>query len=294
MRRIAPPSARDLDLSELGLVDPVGDLDVTGDADPELFRPALLAPPPLLVAQLVVAGRAEHEVQRPLVVPRVVCGVRHRRVGERVLRDEVPPPHLGWIHRELGRERVDRTLDRLRRLWPARSPEGRDRSRVRRHRATLEFDPRDRVDAARHQRCQVRQERSERTDTHRQSCKRLEPVGEHLAVASPTDREVEALRTTVHERDHALAARLRPAHRAAELARQPGDQQLLDAGHLRAEAATDVAGDHAHLRRLEPEDPGEQIPVLVGRLRREPGGEPAIRASSAAHERGSSGHGAIR
>ena len=129
---------------------------------PSCFASPLLAAAPLLGAQLVVAGRAERQVERALVVAGVVVRMGHGRVRERVLRDEVPPPDLGRIHADLGREQVDRTLDRLRRLGPAGAAEGRDRRRVRHHRAALELDPRDRVDAARHQRRQVRQERAER------------------------------------------------------------------------------------------------------------------------------------
>ena len=47
---------RDLDRAELGLVDPVGDLDIGADADPELEHVTALAALGLLAAQLLVAG----------------------------------------------------------------------------------------------------------------------------------------------------------------------------------------------------------------------------------------------
>ena len=136
---------------------------------------------------------------------------------------------------------------------------------------------RDVVDAARHQRGQVRQERAE-PRVRAAVLQRLEPVREHLAVLRPADGEVELLRAAVRQRDHALAARLRPAHRPAELPRQPDEQDLLGVDHLRAEAAADVGGDHADVRRIEPEHPGEHHPVLMRRLRRQPGGDAAVGA----------------
>ena len=69
---------RDLDGPELGLDEPVRDLDVHADADPERARVALVAPPPLLVAQRLVVRRLEREVERPLVVAAVVVA-RPRR-----------------------------------------------------------------------------------------------------------------------------------------------------------------------------------------------------------------------
>ena len=168
--------------------------------------------------------------------------------------------------------------------WHARSPgspracpppEGGGRRRVRHHRAALELDARDRVDAARHQRRQVRQVRTERR-VRAGVLQRLEPVGEHLAVLRPADGEVEALRASVWERDHALAARLGPAHRPAELACKPDDQQLLHVERLRAEPPADVWSDDPDLFRLEAERLGDPHPVLVRRLRRQPGGEAPV------------------
>src|SRR5439155_14743355 len=69
---------------------------------------------------------------------------------------------------------------------------------------------------------------------------------------------------------------LRPAHGATGLARDPGDEQVLDREPLRPEAAAHVRPDDAHVGWLEPEDPGQPGPVLVGRLRREPARQLAV------------------
>ena len=79
-----------------------------------------LAAPLLLCAQLLVAGRAQREVERALVVAGVVRHAAGRLVREGVLGDEVLPPHLGGIHADLGGEQVHRAFDRLRRLGTAR------------------------------------------------------------------------------------------------------------------------------------------------------------------------------
>ena len=70
VRTIAPPSAVISTSPNSLLAERVRDLDVRAEPDPELRRAALVAPPPLLRAQLVVAGGAEREVERTLVVAR--------------------------------------------------------------------------------------------------------------------------------------------------------------------------------------------------------------------------------
>src|SRR4029077_7915491 len=80
---------RDLDLTELGLGDSIRDLDVARDAYSELPGRGLLAALPLLVAQLRVADRPQRQLERALIVARVVARVGRGRVRERLLRDEV-------------------------------------------------------------------------------------------------------------------------------------------------------------------------------------------------------------
>ena len=78
------------------------------------------------------------------------------------------------------------------------------------------------------------------------------------------------------DREHALAPRLRPAHGPAGLAGEPADEDVLGRERLGAEAAADVARDHPHLGRLEPERAREPVAVRVRRLGREPDVEAAV------------------
>ena len=102
---------------------------------------------------------------------------------------------------------------------------------------------------------------------------RLRPVPSRL----PPILNVDPLRAAVVHRDQVLAARLGPAHRPAGLARQPGDEHVLDVQPLAAEAAADVGGDDA---RSGPgssaEDRRQAVAVLVRGLRREPHRQPAV------------------
>ena len=106
----------------------------------------------------------------------------------------------------------------------------------------------------------------------------VEPVRLDRAVAPAADREVHRLGAGVAHREHALAPRLRPAHRPARVTCEPGDEDVLGRQRLGAEAAADVAGDHAHLGRLQPERLRDPVAVGVRRLRREPDLESTVLA----------------
>ena len=197
----------------------------------------------------------------------------------RELADVVDAPYLCGIHPELGGEPVDRALDHLDRLRPSRAAERRDLRRVRHDRRAFRLDPWDVVHAARHQRGQVREECAEGRIGAAVG-EDVELVGENLAVLRPADREAEPHRPAVRQCQHALAARLRPAHRPVELARQPAHEDLLRQaarGHdLRSESTADVRRDDAHLVRLHAEHPRDCVPVLMGGLRAQPDGQPAV------------------
>ena len=196
---------------------------------------------------------------------------------ERVLGDEVLAPHLGRIHADLGGVEIHHPLDRLCRLGSSSASERRHRRRVRDHRAALDFDPVDVVDAGREHRGERRHEGPD-SGVGARVLRDVELVGEHLAVPRPAQRHVEPLPAAVSERVHALGARLRPAHRDAVVLRQPDDERLLGAERgLRAEAASDVGRDDPQLVRIEPERRAEAVVVPVRHLRREPGGDLAVR-----------------
>ena len=230
----------------------------------------------LLGAQVVVAGVLEREVEGVLVVAGVVLHAGRGVVREGLVRHVIAPADLRRIEAGLGGEDVHRALDRLDRLRAAGAAVGDDRRRVRDDRGSGDLDPRDRVRA---DRAPVREHRQDRADRGVGAgvLQQLEAHGEHLAVASAADRDLLALRAAVAKGEHVLAAQLRPAHRALQLAGEPGDEHVLGRQtDLRAEAAADVRRDHAHLLRFETERPGQRVARAVGRLRGRPDSEPAV------------------
>ncbi len=219
----------------------------------------------MLLAQLVVAGRAKEQVEGRLVVARVVGRTRRREVRERVRRDEVRPPHVGRVEPRLGREEVDRPLESLRRLRSAGAPDRRRRRRVGHDRHRPRLDLRDRVDAVCHQRRQVGEVGAEGR-VRAAVPEHLEPVGEQLPVPRAAERERESLAAAVREAEHVLGACLRPSDRASERAREPRDEHGLGLDHLRPEAAAHVRAHDPHVARVEPEQPGDDHLPRVRRL----------------------------
>jgi hypothetical protein len=124
-----------------------GELDVGAQPDPELLHVAVGAALGLLLAQLVVAGGLEHEVQGARVLARVIGGAGDRLVGEVAGRDEVAPAQLGRVHVELLGQLVHGALDERGRLRAPRSAVGADRRRVGHHAAKAEVHARDHIDA---------------------------------------------------------------------------------------------------------------------------------------------------
>ena len=293
VRTIAVPSARDLDLAELGLGDRVRDLDVDAHADPELLGRAVGAPARLLGAQLVEPGRVERQVERALVVAGVVRRVGRGRVRERVARDQVTPPHLDRVEADLGREQVDRPLDRLARLGPPGSAERGDGGRVRDHRVERAFDAWDRVHAARHQQRQVRQERAEH-GIRAAVLEQVEPVGEHLAVARPAELELHVLRAAVVI---ATMLSLRVSVQRTGRSTRPASQTIRISSTLSSFAPKPPPTSGLMIRSCDGSSPSvPAIPsrsmcgaCVVSQAVIRPSG-----AASAAAERGSSGHGAMR
>ena len=168
-------------------------------------------------------------------------------------------------------------LDRLRRLRPAGAAERRGRNRVRGDRAARGLDLRDRVDAARHQPRQVGQERAERRIRARVG-EDVEPVREELPVAVGAEREVTrcarpcgsptmlSLRVSVQRTGL-------PSRRASQATSMSSTPSIF------APKPPPTSGLMTRTwSGLEAEHCREPLPVLVGRLRREPGGEPAVGA----------------
>ena len=85
---------------------------------------------------VVVAGLLERDVEARVEVAGVDRQARRDR--RRELADEVQPPDLDRVLAELARERVDRPLDRVRRLRPSRAAIRVGRHRVREDAGALE------------------------------------------------------------------------------------------------------------------------------------------------------------
>src|SRR5207244_1784058 len=101
-------------------------------------------------------------------------------------------------------------------------------------------------------------------------------VGEQLAVACTSERDLNLLGAPVAEREHVLASRLGPADRAAEAARQPDDEDVFESeASLRPEAAADVGRYNPHVFLCEAERLGQRVAGGVGDLCREPCGQRA-------------------
>ena len=214
----------------------------------------------LLGAELGVAGGLQDPVERAGVVADVVGLADHRRVrlGERL--DQVDPSNLGGVLADLQGEQVHRPLDRRRGLRPPGAAVGDGWRGVGHDGRRAALDVRDRVHARRHrsghERGEDRADLGERTRVldHEESV-----VGD-LAVARATDRDVLDLGPAVAEGHHRLAARLLPAHRAAEPLAQLAEHDLLGVGaDLGAEPAADVGREHAHLVGLQLVADGERV-----------------------------------
>ena len=231
------------------------------------------APPAPRAARRNPLARARGRARR--VVAAVVVRSGRGLVRERVRGDEVPAPDLGRIERDLGGEHVHRALDHLRRLGPAGAADRAGRGRVRDDRRDVDLDLRDRVDAARHHRGQVGEERAD-AGIGAGVLEDVEPQRRHPTVAVAAELELDPLRPSLVHRDEVLAARLGPAHRPPGGARQRGDDHVLDLQPLAAEPTADVRRHDAHLARLQPEQQAEHHLVRVRCLRRQPDRQAAV------------------
>ena len=192
-----------------------GDLDVRRHADAEQLLLAGLDPTGLLGAQRVHVGQPQRLIQRRLVVADVVGRPGQGLVGERVLRDQVAPPDLLRSEPELDRPQVHQPLEHRRRFRPAGAPEGTVRRRVGHRRDGGVLHLRDLVRALGH-------------DVARSDDQGAAEAGVGAAVADvagpePGDPAVpgesqlgELHRGPAVHREHRLAARLGPRHRAPQ------------------------------------------------------------------------------
>ena len=247
---------------------------------PSRFESPAARREPLLAAQVVVAGLLERQVEARVVV----AGVdrQPRRDRSRELADEVQPANLGRVLAELPCERVDRPLDRVRRLRAARAAIRIGRHRVREDTGALEAVTLDVVAAP-------VQPGAEQRDPGRDELEvRTHPADEpgadrgDLPLRGRRQFDLLVLVAAVDRRDVSLAPRLGPLHRPPEPARDRERERLLGVDvELRAVAAADVGRDHAQLRLGDAGDAAQRHACDVRHLRRRPERELARSPGSA-------------
>ena len=229
-----------------------GHLDRVGDAEAtELAARARLG---AALLEAGVLGDRQRQVHAAREVAAVVGehqpGLERHRGG----RDQVPAPQLDRIDAELARGDVDHALDRERRLGPAGAAIGAGGRGVGEHAGGLMVDGGRRVHAGHAADVVGAGPRAAlgeigadvEVDRHAQR--------QELAVAIEGQLGGGDVVAAVLVGDEPLAPVRRPLHRPPQPARRPQHQDHLGidpAAH--AEAAADLAGDHAHvaLRHLE-------------------------------------------
>ena len=178
-----------------------GDLDVGRQTDAELLGVALLAPLRLLLAQILVARRLQHGIERLLVLAAVVIAARGGRERELVGLEEVHAPDLRGVHPDLGGGHVEHALDELRGLRPPGAAIRADGGVVRQHAHGLEAHLRDVVHAHRHHLREHRQDGAQaRIRAGGGDGRTVEADDLALLVDAQPHRHHEV--ATVHERDH--------------------------------------------------------------------------------------------
>ncbi len=187
----------------------------------------------------------------------VVAGVdleAGRDVGRKRV-DEVEPADLDGALADFSRERVDRPLDRVGRLGPARAAVGVRRRRVREHARAVEVVGVDGVAAGVKPRAEQRHARRDGLEVR--AHRRGQPRADSGDLALGRGGELDLLDhvAPVDRRQVPLGALLGPLDRAAELAGERDHDHVLGVHvELGAEAAADVRRDHADLRLGHAED----------------------------------------
>jgi hypothetical protein len=203
----------------------------------------------------------------------VVAGVDLEPGGKRrrELGDEVEATDLDRVLADLACERVDRALDRVRCLRPARTAVCIGRRRMGEDASTGEvvrFD----VVAAGIQPCPEQRDAG-REQLQVRAHRRRQPNADCGDLAFGGRRELDLLDhvAPVDRRLAGLAAFLDPLHRPAELAGERDGELLLGVDvQFRAEGAADLRGDHSDLRLGDAQRQRQQRPQDVRDLRRRP------------------------
>ncbi len=227
----------------------------------------------LLLAELVVADQIERDVQRLLVVARVVLPAHRALVRELLRLDEVLPAQLGRVDARLEGQVLHQALDQVGGLGHAeRAPVG-DAAR-----GLVRVDA---VDLAvrRLEVVRPRGDVEEAGGPLRRLRLRVEGTvvgedvgadGEHLAVLRGRDLALHVVVAGEARGDQVLRARLDPLDRLADQERRRGRDDVAGVDrHLVAEAAADVRRDDADLLLGQTRHQREQRAVRVRGLARQ-------------------------
>ena len=181
----------------------------------------------------------------------VVAGVdgEARRDRLREFAQEVEPADLDRVLPDLARERVDCTLDRVRRLRTSRTAVRVRRRRRREDAGALEVVRDDVVRAAVQPGAEERRAGRDELEIGAEADGQPGPDRADLSLGGRGQLDLLDLVAAVDRRLVALGPRLDPLDRTAELAREHERERLLGVDvQLRAEAAADVRCDDAELR----------------------------------------------
>ena len=242
------------------------DFHIAGDADAERL-PAFGPTPRLFGAERRVAARIEREVERPFIVAAVVGESGRGAVGEPVGRDEVAAADFRRVEPEPAGEHIQRPLDQVGRLRAARPPIGLVGRGVRERAVGAGAGRRDVVGADDHG-------PGERGSGGSGPAEIGPAVVEDFQIALPDaavfvrrQREVREQVPPVGGGLEVLGPGRGPAHRAAEMEREPRDEDFFGVEvRLGAEAAADLGRDGADPFRGEPEDARHALADAVGGL----------------------------
>ena len=246
----------------------VRNLHVARQTDAELAHVARSAPPGLLGPQLVVARHFESQVERAVIVADVVERLDRCRVGKVVLANQIAAAQLRGVHFDFACEHVHDPLDGGRGLGTPGPAVGRGRRRIGDDRDARAFGLRYLVRSRGHDPGHERKHRTEpRVGTT--VLQHFNAIRLYDALTGPANSHVLNLGAAVAQSEHALRARLGPAHRTAELQRAPPHDDVfgVDRG-FGSESASDVGRNHVHLIGFEPEEGRERVANAVRSLGR--------------------------
>ena len=236
-----------------GAFQEVADADAAQNAAPRRFRPACRKAIEIAFGQRLVEQRTEFAA--------IIDAARSRLVWHCRGRDVVQPAQLKRVAAEFARGGFDQPLHEVVALGPPGAAIGADRRRVGQHALRVHLDQRRGVVAL-----DVLQEVA---GAHQR--RHGGQVGAHIGEARQPHRQESAIGIQRQLRDRLMVAAvlvreeaagplIGPFHRPAQCAGGMQQRRIFGIGAgLHAEAAADIAGQHAELLVLHPHDAGHLV-----------------------------------